>query len=408
MLRIDCLRATDHVPTGSVTQRSNNGHLFNIGLAPPVSSTQWNGAAAQCTEISPLLAYSARAKASLWGRSQTAQYHTPQITVSCQETRPVPTAAPLTVWMWPEKPLHRVHAEFANKEGHDFLFMVDAHSKWPQILPMLSTTAATTIAAFRHMFARFGFPVNVVTDNGPQIISAEFGKFLRQNVVKHVRVAPYHPASNGAAERMVQPFKQSVEVSVSTRASMSHRLADFLLTYRTTPHAVTERTASNLLLARECRTRLSLLRPTVEESVLKRQAEQADKRLGPFAEFYVGEAVSVRDIGAEAWQTVWLMVVWGDVMSIIYVALRRGRSRRKCTPARVSRQQTRRRVSRLFSHQPEEREAVQVEETCKVESSAAHSQSNLQSNEVSAPEEEPVLRRSSRTTQKPPRLIEEM
>ena len=52
-LRINCLRATDHVPTGSVTQRSNNERLLNIGLAPPVSSTKWNGAAAQCKEINP-------------------------------------------------------------------------------------------------------------------------------------------------------------------------------------------------------------------------------------------------------------------------------------------------------------------------------------------------------------------
>ena len=57
---------------------------------------------------------------------------------------------------------------------------------------------------------------------------------------------------------------------------------------------------------------------------------------------------------------------------------------------------------------PEEREAVHVEETREVEPSAAQSQSNSQSSEVVAPAEEPVLRRSSRTTQKPPRLIEEI
>ena len=45
---------------------------------------------------------------------------------------------------------------------------------------MSSTTAAATITAFRDVFARFGFPVNVVTDNGPQFISAEFGEFLRR------------------------------------------------------------------------------------------------------------------------------------------------------------------------------------------------------------------------------------
>ena len=146
--------------------------------------------------------------------------------------------------------------------------MVNAYSKWPEILPMSSTTAVGTIAAFRNVFARFGFPVNVVTGNGPQFISAEFGEFLRQNGVKHIQVTLYHLASNGAEERMVQSFKRSVEASVSTGAPTMHRLAAFLLTYRTTPHAVTGRTPSSLFLGRECRTRLSLLRPTVEESVL--------------------------------------------------------------------------------------------------------------------------------------------
>ena len=51
--RKDCLCATDHVPTRSVTQRSNNERLFNIGVAPPVSCTQWTGAATQCRETSP-------------------------------------------------------------------------------------------------------------------------------------------------------------------------------------------------------------------------------------------------------------------------------------------------------------------------------------------------------------------
>ena len=53
MQRNDCLCATDHVPTGSVTQRSNSECLFNFGVAPPVSSTQWTGATAQCREIRP-------------------------------------------------------------------------------------------------------------------------------------------------------------------------------------------------------------------------------------------------------------------------------------------------------------------------------------------------------------------
>ena len=101
------------------------------------------------------------------------------------DTASILTAAPLTPWMRPGKPWYRVHAGFATKEGQDFLVMVDAHSKWWEILLMSSTTAAATIAAFRDVFACFGFPVTVVNDNGPQFISAEFGEFLRRNGIKH-------------------------------------------------------------------------------------------------------------------------------------------------------------------------------------------------------------------------------
>ena len=96
--------------------------------------------------------------------------------------------------------------DFPVKEGVDFLVIVVVHSKWPEILPMKSTTANATVSAVRDVFARFGLPVNVVTDNGPQFTSAEFTEFLKRNGVKHIRVAPYHPASNGAAERMVETF----------------------------------------------------------------------------------------------------------------------------------------------------------------------------------------------------------
>ena len=44
--------------------------------------------------------------------------------------------------------------------------------------------------SFRDVLARFGFPVYVVMGNGPQLISAEFGEFLRKNGVKSPRTTP--------------------------------------------------------------------------------------------------------------------------------------------------------------------------------------------------------------------------
>ena len=73
---------------------------------------------------------------------------------------------------------------------------------------MKSTAAADTIAVLRCVFASFGLPEQIVSDNGLQFVAHEFAEFLRVNGVKHIRVAPYHPSSNGALERLVQSFKQ--------------------------------------------------------------------------------------------------------------------------------------------------------------------------------------------------------
>ena len=78
---------------------------------------------------------------------------------------------------------------------------------------MSSTTTVKTIAVLRHLFSAYGLPEQIVTDNGPQFISEEFRTFLRRNGVKHIRSAPYHPASNGGVERFVQTLKQSLRAT---------------------------------------------------------------------------------------------------------------------------------------------------------------------------------------------------
>ena len=155
----------------------------------------------------------------------------------CQSVKRVPHVATLHPWTWPTRPWQQ---DFAGPfQGFMFFIIVDARSKWPEVFMMTQTTASKTIALLRQTFAAYGLPDQVVTDNGPQFMSEEFVTFLKSQGVKHVQSAPYHAASNGLAERFVQSLKQALNASKDDGRSVNHRLHDYLLTYRTTPHTMT-------------------------------------------------------------------------------------------------------------------------------------------------------------------------
>ena len=195
------------------------------------------------------------------------------------------------------KPWQRIHLDFAGPfMGSSFLVVIDAHSKWPEVIEMPNTSASKTITALLHLFAAYGLPEQVVSDNGPQFTSEEFKGFLKCNGVQHIRCAPYHPSSNGAAERFVQTFKQAMRAS-DEDLPRAHRLANFLFTYRATPHATTSMAPATLFLQRDLRTRFSLIQPDPERRVSLKQAQQAthhDKHVKPRS-LSSGQSVMIRN-----------------------------------------------------------------------------------------------------------------
>ena len=130
---------------------------------------------------------------------------------TCLSLKNDPPASPLYPWRYPERPWDRLHIDFAEYKGEMFFVVVDAHSKWLDVVLMTSTTSEKTQNVLRRMFARNGLPREIVSDNGPQFIAEDFREFLNSNGVKHTLTAPYHPASNGLAERAVQTLKNALK-----------------------------------------------------------------------------------------------------------------------------------------------------------------------------------------------------
>ena len=190
----------------------------------------------------------------------------------CQLIQNNPKNAPLHPWEWPARPWQRVHIDFAGPFlGTMFSIVVDAYSKWPEVVPMTTTSTTKTIEELRSMFARNGIPDQIVSDNGPQFIATEFSVFVKNNGIKHIRSAPYHPATNGLAERFVQTFKQGMRASKSNQ-SISSKLAN-----RTAPHTTTGQSPSMLFMGRNLRTKLDVLKPDVRKRVEDKQLNQAVK-----------------------------------------------------------------------------------------------------------------------------------
>lgn len=159
--------------------------------------------------------------------------------------------------------------------GKTYLLVVDAHSKWPEIIEMNSTTYKT-IAEMCKIFAAYRLPTQLVSNNDLQFTAEEFDNFLQSNGIKHIKCAPYHPASNGAVECLVLKFKKAMKSSkdMYSYGNNEQALVSFLLTYCSTLHSTTNETPSKLLLDRKICTRLDLLLPSQNKVVVEHQAQQ--------------------------------------------------------------------------------------------------------------------------------------
>ena len=118
-----------------------------------------------------------------------------------------------------------------------FLVVADAHSKWPEVIQVSSTTLSSTIKGLGDLFIRFGIPEQIVSDNRAKFVSEEFQAFVRLNGIRHITSAPYHPAANGLAERAVQTFKQALGSMCQSSKPVKEKLAKFHVAYRNTPHS---------------------------------------------------------------------------------------------------------------------------------------------------------------------------
>jgi transposase InsO family protein len=88
------------------------------------------------------------------------------------------------------------------KGGFTHIFVaVDKFTKWIEVKPVASITAAKAVEFIKEIMYRFDVPNNIITDNGTQFTTREFKDFCADSGIKINYTSVSHPQSNGQVER---------------------------------------------------------------------------------------------------------------------------------------------------------------------------------------------------------------
>lgn len=159
---------------------------------------------------------------------------------------------PLQQHSLPSYPWQKLASDLFDFKGSQYLVLADYYSKFPIVRKLSSTTSAAIINQLKSIFAEYGIPETIVTDNGPQYSSKEFKAFCSTWSINHTTSSPVYPRSNGFSERMVQTVKNILQKADAS----GEDLYLGLLAYRTTPVDSKLPAPAKLLNRRTYRTQL--------------------------------------------------------------------------------------------------------------------------------------------------------
>ncbi|XP_018914448.2 uncharacterized protein [Bemisia tabaci] len=186
---------------------------------------------------------------------------------ACQSLNFKPLSCESVSWPVTSSPWERVHVDHFYFDNNTFFLLVDTYSNWLDVCQVKSTSAESVIAKLSSHICTFGLLKEIVSDNGPPFDSAEFLDFCTANNILVSKSPPYHPKSNGTAERAVRTIKSALKKgimdakNVEKSYSLTNILSEFLLHYRNTPTTVKGKTPAELIFNYKPQIPLSLCKP---------------------------------------------------------------------------------------------------------------------------------------------------
>lgn len=238
-----------------------------------------------------------RAKSSVWWYGLSTQIENCVCACSqCVEHRINPRE-PFLKDAFPERPWQKIALDLF-KSNSWYLIVTDYYSRFFEIFKLTSLTETEIINKMRELFARYGIPDIIRSDNGPQFKS-EFKKFAYEMDFKHITSSPYFPQSNGCIEAAVKVAKGLLKKNDDIYLA--------LLAYRSTPLECGFSPAE-LLMNRKIKSQLPILpsqlnNPVNTKSVFNREGRAKERSAVQFNERHRTKELSQLMTGDSVWVT---------------------------------------------------------------------------------------------------------
>jgi len=101
------------------------------------------------------------------------------------------------------------------KSGNRFILTsIDLATHYPEAIPLQQHTAEEVAKALSQIFSHFGFPDEILSDQGTEFTSELMQLFTYQFGIMQIRCSPYHPESNGSCERFHRTLKSMLRAMV--------------------------------------------------------------------------------------------------------------------------------------------------------------------------------------------------
>ena len=146
----------------------------------------------------------------------------------------------------------------------NILVVVDHFTRFVQAYVTKNHTAYTTARIlYNNYFSVFRFPERLMSDQGTEFTGDVIAALCKLLGIEKIRTTPYHPQSNGSAERVHQTLQRMIgKLDPEKRRKWPYHIGSVLIAYNATRSQVTGYSPYFLMYGRRPRLPVDLLFPT--------------------------------------------------------------------------------------------------------------------------------------------------